>query len=110
MKSTNEDRKQTFLYNEREYQFRIQASSLRKMERETGKRAEDINLGSTEGKYTILFYCTCWKEESVTLDRFLLDCRIGRVKFRPGAREYTSVGLYRLFASKIREFIRHGDL
>ncbi len=86
------------------------SASLRKMEKETGKRAEEIILGSSEDRYMILFYCTCWKEDSVTLERFIDDCKSGAVMFRPGAREYSRIGLHRLFASKIREFKNNGEL
>lgn len=110
MFNKNDERKQTFLYKGKQFQFRIQSASLRKMQRETGKRADEIALGSSEGKFTILYYCTCWKEDAVGLDQFLRDCRIGLVMFRPGAHEYSSVGLYRLFSSKIREFKKSGEL
>lgn len=110
MTNNKDEKRQTFLYKWKTYKFRIQADTLRKMERETGKRADEIALGTTEGKYTILYYCTCWKEDSVSLEQFLRDCRIGLVMFRPGAHEYSSVGLYRLFLSKIREFKKRGEL
>ncbi|MDE6754503.1 MAG: hypothetical protein K2J82_07815 [Muribaculaceae bacterium] len=106
----NENRKQTYLYRGKEYSFRIDSASLRKMERETGKRAYEINMGTKEGMWTILYYCTCWKEDKNSLETFLRDCRIGMAVFRPGKREYTSVGLYRLFATKIQEYEREGKL
>lgn len=110
MANKNDERNQTFLYKGKKYKFRIQAESFRKMERETGKRADEFFLGTTEGKNTILYYCTCWKEENVSLEQFLIDCRIGLVVFRPGAKEYSSVGLYRLFSIKIRDFRKRGEL
>lgn len=110
MINNKDEKRQTFMYRWKIYKFRIQAASLRKMEREIGKRADEIALGTTEGKYTVLYYCTNWKEDSVSLEQFLRDCRTGLVTFRPGAHEYSSVGLYRLFLSKILEFKKRGEL
>lgn len=80
------------------------------MERETGKRADEIIFGSSEGFRTILYYCTMWKGETVTLDEFLRDFRLGAVSFRPGRREFSIVGLRRLFMNRILEFKKRGEL
>lgn len=102
--------KQSFYYRGKEYQYRIQSSSLRRFQFETGSDAENVNLRTTEGRYKLLYYCTCWKGDYVSLETFINDCKTGRASFRPGAREYGGVSLFKLFAKKIREFKSHGEL
>lgn len=102
--------RQTFYYRGIEYEYRILSASLRRFRDETGTDPESINLRSTEGRYKLLYYCTCWKGELVGMATFVNDCKTGRVSFRPGAGEYSGVGITRLFASRIREFKKRGEL
>lgn len=102
--------KQSFYYRGKEYQYRIQSSSLRRFQNETGLDAESINRTSTDGRYKLLYYCTCWNGNYVSIDTFLHDFKLGNACFRPGAREYGGVSLCKLFAKKIREFKNKGEL
>lgn len=106
----NEERRQTFEYKGKEYQYRINSGSLRKMEAETGIRISTTTVGTSEGRAKMLYYCTCWKEERVTLERFLRDWKFGLVSFRPGKKEYSMIGLSLLFRSKIINFKKKGEL
>ena len=51
--------KQSFFYRGREYKYKIQASSIRIFEIETGLEAETTVVTSYEGRYKLLYYCTC---------------------------------------------------
>ena len=102
--------KQSFFYRGREYKYKIQASSIRIFEIETGLEAETTVVTSYEGRYKLLYYCTCWNGEYVSLEEFMNDVKAGRASFRPGAREYWGVSMSKLFVKKIREFKNKGEL
>ena len=110
MSKNKKYQKQTFLYRGIEFQYKIQASSLRKFESETGIDCEKANSRVKDGTFMLLYYCTCWKGFFVSLETFIKDCRTGKVNFRPGAREYGSLGIYKLFARKLHEYHFNGDI
>lgn len=98
------DKRQSFSYRGKEYNWRILEASLRNCARKKEKRITDYLTCSSENVIRVLYHTVCWCGAVVEEDEFVNDWKHGFVRFRLTPAEKGIKEIHRTLFYAARKF------